>query len=294
MQRFDDFILFLQQKKNATQNTVTSYVRDISYFEKFLKLKTDVDYAKITTAKMQSYFSHLADEGKSASSVAHARSVINCYYTYLIGLGVAQANPAKGVSLPKEARKTPTILTTVEVDKLLCAPDISTMRGVRDKAMLELMYATGIKVTELIDLNLTDVNVEIGFLKRPNGKQGGVIPLYKDCTSALTAYIGVVRDCTASGEDEPALFVNHGGERLSRQGCWKIIKQYAAVSGIKKEITPQILRHSLAIHLLQNGAELKDVQKMLGHSEISSTRFYAQIFQDEAKLKIRKFHPRAR
>lgn len=292
--RFELFIQYLKQKKNASPNTIASYVRDMEYFEKRMKIHCDEDYPKITTAKMQNYFAFLIAQDKSSASISHAKSVINSYYTYLMDIKIATSCPLKGITLQSTARKAPIILTIAEIDRLLDAPDLTTMRGLRDKAMLELMYATGIKVTELIDLNLTDINTEIGFLKRASSKAGNIIPLYGDCTCALDAYIGTVRDCIIADDAEQALFVNHNGTRLSRQGCWKIIKQYAEVSNIKKDITPQILRHSLAIHLLQNGAELKDVQEMLGHSEISSTRFYAQILRDSAKSKMKKFHPRAR
>jgi integrase/recombinase XerD len=202
-------------------------------------------------------------------------------------------NPTLGITIEKVQKKTPQILTNKEVDLLLSQPQCVDMKGYRDKAMLELLYATGIRVTELIDLNIDDINIYTGLIRCCSKNKERFIPMYSAAVKAVNDYITLVRQELILSPDEKALFVNMNGERMSRQGFWKLLKHYKDMAHIDKEITPHTLRHSFAAHLLENGADLRSIQKMMGHADISSTQIYTQIIQKQLKDVYKKSHPRA-
>jgi len=240
-----------------------------------------------------SYVLLLREKGKSSATISRSLASIKSFFNYVISLGVRDTNPVVDIQIEKSEKKLPQILSGKEVELLLEQPKCSDPKGFRDKAMLELLYATGIRVSELINLDLDDVNLPGGFIKCTSNAKMRIIPLYPAAIKALSDYIEDVRPQMVADIDEPSLFVNISGERMSRQGFWKIIKYYQEKAQIEKEITPHTLRHSFAAHLLENGADLRSIQEMLGHSDISSTQVYAQLVKQNLKSVYHKYHPRA-
>lgn len=278
--------------KGSSRNTIDSYERDVNAFDNYCYSIGISDYNKVSNANAQSYIKHLYDTGMVPSTVKRHLSAVRSFYKYLIIEGQAQTNPFVGIEVQKVERKMPQILTSREVELLLNQPDLNELKGIRDKAMLELLYASGLRVSELIDLNTDSVNLEIGYVRCSEGKKERIVPLYPMAVKALEAYIQSTRKIYAK-PDNNALFINFSGERLTRQGFWKIIKQYQQLAGITTDITPQTLRHSFAAHLVENGADLHDVQQMLGHTDIASTQIYARFVKNKFKSVYNKYHPRA-
>ena len=239
------------------------------------------------------YFAAMTNSGKSPATVTRSLASIKSFYAYLQSKGILEQNPVLSIHVVKAEKKLPQILSGKEVELLLDQPKQTDLKGYRDKAMLELLYATGIRVSELIALNVDDVNLSVDFVRCSSGNKQRVIPLYPAAVRALDAYLNEVRPNMIADPNETALFVNLYGERMSRQGFWKIIKHYQQTAGIEKDITPHTLRHSFAAHLLENGADLKSIQEMLGHSDISSTQIYAQLVKQNLKSVYNKFHPKA-
>ena len=266
---------YLVREKHASQNTVSSYLRDISQFADYLQARGP-ELLEVTAETVQSYMDWMLSRGKSAASVTRFLASVKSFYNFQIFSGKVKANPAKGVAAAKAERKYPKILTSKEVDLFLEQPQCVDAKGFRDHAMLELLYATGIRVSELITLDLEDLNLAAGFIHCSSKGKERIIPLYRTAVKALQDYAWKIRPQLISDEEETALFVNMNGERMSRQGFWKIIKYYQEKAGIEKEITPHTLRHSFAVHLLENGADLRSIQEMLGHADISSTQIYTQ------------------
>lgn len=291
--RFTGFHRYLTGQKRASDNTIQSYLRDVAAFDSCFSLQADCDYKTVSVSMVQEYFSELEQAGRSPSTIMRVRASLNCYFGYLIQRGIVAINPVKQIHIQKQERKMPDILTSAEVERLLNVPSGASFKDIRDRAMLELMYATGLKATELIELNCMDVNLDVGFVRCHSGKQERYLPLYDSAAQRLRAYLGLCRQSVLAGEGQNALFINTSGGRLTRQGFWKIIKQRTKEAGITKDITPQTLRHSLAIHLLQNGAALKDVQEILGYSDIASTQFYVKVFQNTLMDKYKRIHPKA-
>ena len=282
---------YLEQEKHASPNTVSSYVRDLTQFRAWLPQGSDL--RRVKPAAVEEYLAHLADQGRSAATVTRSAASIKSFYHYLVLSGAMKASPAKGVAAAKVERKCPEILTGREVELFLEQPRCVDEKGFRDHAMLELLYATGIRVSELIGLNVTDVNLTAGFIRCSSRGKERIIPLYHGAVKALQDYIRDIRPRIIANETETALFVNMNGERMSRQGFWKIIKHYQETAGIEKDITPHTLRHSFAAHLLENGADLRAIQEMLGHADISSTQIYTHVIQKQLKDIYNKAHPRA-
>jgi len=278
--------------KGSSRNTIDSYERDVNAFDNYCYSIGISDYNKVSNANAQSYIKHLYDTGMVPSTVKRHLSAVRSFYKYLIIEGQAQTNPFVGIEVQKVERKMPQILTSREVELLLNQPDLNELKGIRDKAMLELLYASGLRVSELIDLNTDSVNLEMGYVRCSEGKKERIVPLYPMAVKALEAYIQSTRKIYAK-PDNNALFINFSGERLTRQGFWKIIKQYQQLAGITTDITPQTLRHSFAAHLVENGADLHDVQQMLGHTDIASTQIYARFVKNKFKSVYNKYHPRA-
>lgn len=283
---------YLTTEKKASENTIRSYVRDVSRFAAAMESR-GVSLEDVLGHDVEEYTRMLSRDGKSPATVTRSLASIKSFYQCLCSKGVLDQNPAKGVTPTKVERKLPQVLTGKEVELFLEQPECTDLKGYRDRAMLELLYATGIRVSELIALDVDDLNLPGGILKcRSKGKER-VIPLYPAAIRALSEYLNSVRPQLIDSMDEDALFVNMNGERMSRQGFWKLIKYYQEKAGIQKEITPHTLRHSFAAHLLENGADLRSIQEMLGHADISSTQIYSKLLNQKIKDVYRKAHPRA-
>lgn len=283
---------YLKTEKKASANTISSYMRDVKQFAAAME-KLRIPLTEVIHADVERYCDSLVNMGKSAATVTRAMASIKSFYACLQKTGYAGGNPARSVATAKVERKLPQILSGKEVELFLAQPSSADVKGVRDRAMLELLYATGIRVSELIALELDDVNLDGGFLRcRAKGKER-VIPLYPAAVQALRNYIRKVRPQLIEDSDQRVLFVNMTGEPMSRQGFWKLVKYYQEKAGITTEITPHTLRHSFAAHLLENGADLHSIQEMLGHADISSTQIYSQLVNQKIKNVYNRAHPRA-
>ncbi len=284
---------YLAKVKQASNNTISSYMRDIHQFSNWLKNTQDVDVIDAVQLNISQYLSHMENEGRSGATVSRTLASLKNFYAYVVSSGFLEKTPVTDIHVDRGEKKLPQILTGREIELLLSQPVCVDAKGYRDKAMLEVMYATGIRVTELIDLNVDDVNLEQAIIKCSSGKKTRVIPLYPAALRALSNYLHDVRSTMIASLDESALFVNVSGVRMSRQGFWKILKHYQATAHIDKEITPHTLRHSFAVHLLENGADLGSLQELMGHSDISSTQMYTQMLNQNLKRVYQKCHPKA-
>lgn len=283
---------YLREEKKASVNTVSSYMRDMHQFDGYLK-QQGIALSEAVSADVERFSFWLTRQGKSPATVTRALAAIKSFYNCMILLGYSLDNPAKNVAPVRVERKLPQVLTGQEVELFLEQPECTDLKGFRDRAMLELLYATGIRVSELIALNVDDLDLQGKQLHCTGRSKDRVIPLYSAAVRALDEYVTTVRPQLISSPDETALFVNMGGERMSRQGFWKLIKYYQEKAGIKKDITPHTLRHSFAAHLLENGADLRAIQSMLGHADISSTQIYSKLINQKIKDIYQKAHPRA-
>lgn len=292
MEFLGEYEKYLKTEKKSSTNTVCSYLRDIRQFLVYLEGK---EYAPedVGHEELEIYLKTLSAGGKSPASVTRAMASLRSFYGFLLDCGVCRENPTSGFSPAKVERKLPQILTNKEVELFLAQPECVDAKGYRDRAMLELLYATGLRVSELIGLDVENVNIPASFLRCCSHGKVRVIPLYPAAVHAVADYVERIRPQMIEEEEETALFVNMTGERMSRQGFWKIIKHYQEKAGIKKEITPHTLRHSFATHLLENGADLHSIQQMLGHADISSTQVYTQLANNRLKEIYNKAHPRA-
>lgn len=288
----ENFLDFLQKDKKLSDNTLQSYNRDIKLYGNYLE-NNNLDMLKTDEASIKTYLDSLKENGKAVSTVSRNLASLRSFYQYLYKTKCVTEDPTVNLESPKIERKPPKILSAEQVELLLEQPKCVDLKGYRDKAMLELVYATGIRVTELISLNIDDINLESGYIKCSNRTKQRVIPIGNLAVTALKDYIDKSREVLLKSDEDTALFVNMNGQRLTRQGFWKIIKQYKTQANIDVDITPHTLRHSFAVHLLENGAELRAIQEMLGHSDISSTQVYAQIEQNRIKDVYMKTHPRA-
>lgn len=283
---------YLTTEKKASSNTLSSYLRDVRQFSDYVG-RENLPIVRVTQRNVEDYARYLAGKGKSVSTITRAMASLKSFYNYLIETGQMAANPVRGVTPAKVERRLPQILTNKEVELFLEQPECTDAKGYRDRAMLELLYATGIRVSELIGLNVNNLNLSAGFIRCVGKGKERIIPLYPAAIRALSEYVNNIRPRMVESPQETALFVNMNGERMSRQGFWKIIKHYQETANIKKEITPHTLRHSFAAHLLENGADLRSIQEMLGHADISSTQVYVQLVKQKLKDVYNKAHPRA-
>lgn len=276
------FSEYLTNQKANSANTRESYLRDTMFFLEYLSgigtAPQDADEEVI-----QKYVDRLHELKRSPTTISRNLASVRCFYKFLIFRGQLDHNPAKGIKLEKAEKKLPQVLSGEEIELLLAQPDITEPKGCRDKAMLELLYATGIRASELINLNLKDINLRSGVLYCHGSKGVRSIPVYPSAVVSVSDYIYRMRGLITGPESGSALFVNLNGGRLTRQGFWKIVKGYAIEAGITKEITPHTLRHSFALHLLENGASVKDIQTMMGHADISSTQVYVQLLDSHVK-----------
>ncbi|MDL0419063.1 site-specific tyrosine recombinase XerD [Caldifermentibacillus hisashii] len=291
-----DFLHYLIVEKGLAENTIQSYRRDISAYLIFIEKKLQItDINHVTRVHIMQFLSCLKDEGKSARTIARHIASIRSFHHFLILDKIVDHDPTVHIETPHPELKLPKVLNTDEVDTLLNTPDLTTTLGLRDKAMLELMYATGMRVSELVNLNINDVHLSLGFVRcLGKGNKERIIPIGKMATEALKEYLEKARPKLINHKNKTdSLFMNHHGQRLSRQGFWKILKQMAVKAGIEKELTPHTLRHSFATHLLENGADLRSVQELLGHSDISTTQIYTHVTKTRLKDVYNQFHPRA-
>ena len=289
----NQFVRYLERDKKLSKNTLQSYRHDTEQFTEFLENNQYKSAEKATKAIIVAYIIHLEKLGRATSTISRNIVSLKAFYQYLLKSRIINDDPLADIRPPKVAKKMPSILSAEEVELLLEQPKMIDLKGYRDKAMLELLYATGIRVSELISLNIKDVNLNMEFIRCKNAKTERIIPIGRLCAVALSDYINNVRKLIIRTDAEEALFVNMSGARISRQGFWKLIKQYAKQANITKDITPHTLRHSFAAHLLENGADLQSIQSMLGHADISSTQIYAQLMNNKLKDVYAKAHPRA-
>jgi integrase/recombinase XerD len=287
----NDFIDDLKNEKKLSANTLESYNRDVKQFLHYLDLN-EMDFKNVKKSHIISYVFFLQNEGKATSSISRSLASIRAFYHVQLKNRVIVYDPTINLESPKIEKKTPSTLTVAEMERVLSSPSTEEPKGIRDKAMLEILYATGIRVTELINLNTEDINLDLGYVKCLGNKER-IVPIGKIAIAALENYINNYREKFTKSKMENSLFLNFHGQRMTRQGFWKIIKYYATQLGIEKEITPYTLRHSFATHLIENGADLKSVQQMLGHTDISTTQVYAEMVKNRISDVYKKSHPRA-
>lgn len=291
----NEFRSYLSCVKRSSKNTIESYMRDLERYCAFLQKSLVEDTTTVSSALLQQYIDSLYQEGKSEATVTRIVSTLKGYYRFLQSIEVCSQPPTENLHRQHKAeKKLPEILDYKEVQKLLEQPDTGDLKGIRDKAMLELLYATGIRVSELITLNVDDINLPVGIVHLKSAKSERIVPLYKEAVKTLSLYLTQVRHIIIADSKVERLFTNMNGAELTRQGFWKIIKGYAAAAGIKKDITPHTIRHSFAAHLLENGAELTDIKELLGHTDISSTQVYSKIIKQKYASAYTRFHPMAR
>lgn len=289
----DWFLHYLAVERGLSVNTLNSYSGDLVSFGTFLQETKGIDFGRAEKRDIFEYLVHLQELQRTPATIARQLAAIKAFYRFRVFEGIQDLNPAQDLEPPKLGRRLPKVLTKQEVERLLDAPDLSKPDGIRDKAMLEVLYGTGLRVTELVSLNLEDVSCSSGYVRcLGKGDKERIVPLGSVGVFFVEKYI-----CHARGifvkHTTDALFLNQRGDRLTRQGCWKIIKKYVQKSGIKAEVTPHTLRHTFATHLLQNGADLRSVQEMLGHSDISTTQIYTHLSPGKLREIYDSAHPRA-
>jgi len=284
---------YMAKVKRASDNTISSYMRDIRQFSSWLKRVRNVNIIDATQQNISEYLSELEADGRSQATISRCLASLKNFFAYVVSSGFLENTPITNLHVEHDQKKPLQVLTGREIELLLAQPVCIDAKGYRDKAMLETMYATGIRVTELINLNVDDVNLDLGVIKCVSAKKTRSIPLYPAALRALKAYMQGVRSGMIANDEEQALFVNVNGSRMSRQGFWKILKQYQNSAKIDKEITPHTLRHSFAVHLLENGADLRSLQELMGHSDISSTQVYTHLINQKIKNVYEKCHPKA-
>ncbi|SNZ10483.1 tyrosine recombinase XerD subunit [Terribacillus aidingensis] len=289
----DDFIHYLQIERGLSENTLQSYARDLRTYSKYLQANEVQEWAFVTRAKLTAYLRWLHDNGKSAATIARTLSSIRLFHQFLLREYGLKEDPSIHIDTPKKERKLPKILSSDEVDQLLSCPGTDILT-IRNRAMLETLYATGLRVSELLALELDDLHLEMGFVRCfGKGSKERIVPLGDMAKARLEDYLNRSRKVLLKAKSSDILFVNHHGNSLSRQGFWKVLKQIGRDAGIQKEITPHTLRHSFATHLLENGADLRAVQEMLGHADISTTQIYTHVTKTRLKDIYKTHHPRA-
>ncbi len=289
-----DYLEYIKNEKKLRSNTLEAYIRDILQFKEYLIEHDIKEYKETTKTIIITYLMNLQKNGKATSTISRNLASIRCFFQYLLNKNMVNEDPTLNLKSPKTEKKIPSILTTEEVNLLLSQPKSNNFKGARDKAMLELLYAAGLRVSEIISLNIGDIDLELGLITvKESDNNQRVIPVGTLALEALNLYMDTYRPSELGDNNEP-LFINFSGSRLTRQGFWKIIKQYTKKSNIDKTITPHTLRHSFAVHLIENGADIKTVQEMLGHSDISTTNIYSFASDDKELREVyKKSHPRA-
>ena len=287
------FVSYLRDVKKTSRNTEISYQRDLMQLASFLEDKGITEVEKVTKTSLNSYILFLEKEGKATTTISRELASMKAFFNFMFKEGRIRKDPAELLKAPKIEKKAPVILSVNEVNALLDQPGMTTSKEIRDKAMLELLYATGIRVSELIHLSVRDVNLKLNYISCSSMEKSRAVPFGNTAKKAVETYVEQARDVLLKENDSPNLFINCNGTAMSRQGFWKILKYYAKLAGIEKEITPHTLRHSFAVHLLQNGADLRSVQEMLGHSDISTTQIYLSLNTNRIRNVYKKAHPRS-
>jgi len=287
------FLNYLSVERGLSQNTIVSYREDLNTYIDFIKSRSINSLSKTTKNEITDFMFHQKDRGLCANSVARRLAALRMFYRFLVRERILNNDPTSLIDSPKLWKKIPETLSVNEVEALLSQPNTKNIQGIRDRAILETLYATGMRVSEAVNLKLADVNLEIGFLRCiGKGNKERIIPLGRKAISSLKRFLGVGRPALLKKKESEFLFLNRFGKKISRQSLWKLIKRYAKLARIKKPIKPHILRHSFATHLLEKGADLRSVQEMLGHSNISTTQIYTHVNKDRLKSIHRMFHPR--
>ena len=290
----EEFLNYLTVERGLSKNTIAAYGTDLKHFIARMEALGIKDIAKIRRQDITGYMLYLKDSGIGSNSISRGLVAIKMFYRFLIQEHLAKEDVSGVIESPKLIRGLPDVLNTDEVDKLLSCPDLRDKIGIRDKAALELLYASGMRVSEIVELTKEGVNLDIGFIKcRGKGDKERVVPIGKKAREAVVRYLEKVRPAMLKGREDPHLFISRLGRKISRITFWKMIKRYAKLSRIKKEITPHTLRHSFATHLLEHGADLRVVQEMLGHADIATTQLYTHIDRTRLKSIHKQFHPRA-
>ena len=288
------FIKYLHKTRKASANTEMSYRRDLEKLYRFLNGEPGITaWENVTTTNLNSYMLYMEEQKYASSSISRSVASIRSFFHYLDKRNLIPDNPADELKPPKVEKKLPDILSVYEVDLLLDQPNRETSKGLRDRAMLELLYATGIRVSELISLRLNDVNLKMNYISCAERAKERAVPFGSAAREALTEYLEKARNTFPMAQESDILFTNVSGRQMSRQGFWKLLKGYAALAGIERDITPHTLRHSFAAHMIENGADLKSVQEMLGHSDISSTQIYVNMNRGKMRNVYEKAHPRS-
>ena len=293
MSDIKSFVSYLRDVKKTSRNTEISYQRDLMQLASFLEDKGITEVEKVTKTSLNSYILFLEKEGKATTTISRELASMKAFFNFMFKEGRIRKDPAELLKAPKIEKKAPVILSVNEVNALLDQPGMTTSKEIRDKAMLELLYATGIRVSELIHLSVRDVNLKLNYISCSSMEKSRAVPFGNTAKKAVETYVEQARDVLLKENDSPNLFINCNGTAMSRQGFWKILKYYAKLAGIEKEITPHTLRHSFAVHLLQNGADLRSVQEMLGHSDISTTQIYLSLNTNRIRNVYKKAHPRS-
>ena len=291
----EDYIHYLQIERGYSNNTITSYQNDLTSYSTYLKnVELCTQFTEVERSSIVNYLYFLMEKGRAESTIARSIASIRGLHKFLLREGRMKQDPSVHVEIPKPAKRLPKILSTDEVDALLTAPGSEDAMALRNSAMLELMYATGIRVSELISLKTSDVHLSMGFLRcLGKGNKERIIPLGSKAKEAVHNYLESSRSILMKKNRHETLFVNHRGSAMTRQGFWKILKQLAVKANITKPLTPHTLRHSFATHLLENGADLRAVQEMLGHVDISTTQIYTHVTKSRMKDVYSMYHPRA-
>lgn len=283
---------YLRDIKNKSENTIVSYRRDLYKLVSFLRDSGINSFEKVTNTDLNSYVLYLEKDGQAASTISRYAAAIKSFFNYLFKKGYITSDPSDELKSPKINKKMPEVLTVSEIVALLEQPDLDTPKGMRDKAMLELMYATGMRVSEIVALRTGDINTALDYVVCSESSKERIIPFGHEAEAALKNYLSSARSNLVKDASNDILFTNCHGETMSRQGLWKLIKEYGKKAGFKVEVTPHTLRHSFAAHMVENGADLRSVQEMLGHSDISTTQVYAGFSNTRLREVYAKSHPR--
>ncbi|MBN1254481.1 MAG: site-specific tyrosine recombinase XerD [Deltaproteobacteria bacterium] len=289
----DPFLHYLAVEKGLSRNTLEAYSRDLNAYLDFLEGEEIPSLVETTSLTVMAFIQRLKKRGLAMRSITRALVALRGLYRFLAREGYLEANPLEDMELPRLGPTLPHVLTIQDIERLLAQPDAETPRGIRDGAMLELLYATGMRVSELVELPTSGLNLEVGFVMvRGKGGKERIVPVGEVAMDRVRTYLEQGRPAMLKGRESSYLFVNNRGGRLSRQGFWKILRQYALKTGITKRITPHTLRHSFATHLLERGADLRFIQAMLGHVDISTTQVYTHVNQEYLRKLHRQYHPR--
>ena len=289
----NDFEKFLIKEKHASDNTVNAYMKDLEHFEDFVVSRGIDRITDVSNSDIVAYLMELKKQGRSKSTVNRRLTSIRTFYKFLLREGKVRENPAEDIKSPRIEKKDIEFLSIDEVNKLMTLPDES-IKGIRDRAILELMYATGIRASELIDMKLDDLNMRMGFVKcTGEHSKARIIPIGRPARHALEDYVYDARPVLLKNSTNEKLFVNYAGESMTRQGLWKILKEYGEEAGLKIRLTPQVLRNSFAVHMLQNGADIKSIQELMGHEDIAATQAYLAVTKNRIKDVYDRAHPRA-